>query len=151
MKAYTVELFNPDNHTMKTPDDVFAAQYADDDTAFSDVITRMKADGTVRTAYYGDGFFARVPQWVLHTDTWQHVAIVTPRPHVRAWRAIYFHKGEVGFNWRDTSTIRMGYKWRDVTPSSKARVRRVMAHMHKLPDMPMWEHFDLDALEGGAS
>lgn len=63
----------------------------------------------------------------------------TEQPHLRPWRAIYFDDGEVGFNWRDTNTFRMGYRWRNVTPSSKARVRRMMAAMHKL-DVPMWEH-----------
>jgi len=62
------------------------------------------------------------------------------QPHLRPWRAIYFDDGEVGFNWRDTNTFRMGYRWRNVTPSSKARVRRMMAVMAKITDVPMWEH-----------
>lgn len=70
----------------------------------------------------------------------------TEQPHLRPWRAIYFDEGEVGFNWRNTNTFRMGYRWRDVTPSSKARVRRMMAAMSKL-DVPMWEY--APSIEGG--
>lgn len=62
------------------------------------------------------------------------------QPHLRPWRSIYFDEGEVAFNWRYTNTFRMGYRWRDVTPSSKARVRRMMAAMSRVGDVPMWEH-----------
>lgn len=71
------------------------------------------------------------------------------KPDLRPGRVIYFYKGEMGTNIYDPYIISMRWRWRDVTPSSRARVRRLMAVMDHSPGERRWQYMPFYFYEDG--